>query len=623
MRTRGLARVLLVVACLALSACPGDDASVGGGDGTTFPVERFAPGASSPLRLASVLAVRGQSTVAGPFYSIDGRQTWHFLPEFPIRGFHWVSDTTGVYDVSAGPRFLDLETGRRVNHTVPAGAPWTVVGETLVVLEQITLSASDPAGPGVRPRLLTVPVDGVGASWTVFDLPVMPEASRTYRPSLHLGEGGTIYVVARYGMFHGEPVPSATWTFHPLVPTGGTIGWSDNPVWVSRSGAIYVSNLVSFDGGASFEPRERSDAPWEHQDEDGTIHLGGQRSTDGGETWTPLIDEALSERLGEFIGPTNDRLRGRLGELHIERGVYTNLVVRADGSVETFVPHVAGSADSRARNVEDLVVLADGSLLGRIDTELVRFRQGDRAWTWLRAVPQNSVIQGLRDGRVVMMTRGASQGQLRFSDDGGETWSEPRAAPNLTRIFELPGQWLGTIRNGCTIGFATTTDEFVSYEQRLALSQVLESSGEPSEPPYEFEPATTTRDGTLHGNAVGFSVGLNGTCTTYVAGPARSVDAGLTAIRDRHDPLFLPRVIASNSRDGLVAAVAEGLGQEFYLRRSARGSWHRAGQPALDGEIVELTDQLFIELTDLRFAPDDHLLLPTFEGLVRSSEAFR
>ncbi|MBX3251847.1 MAG: hypothetical protein KF901_32005 [Myxococcales bacterium] len=600
-------------------AC-GDDDAAPIGDGATFAVEPFVPGAASPLRLGSGLAVRGDSTVVGAFFSIDGRRTWQFLPEDqPIQGWQWVTDTSGAYGSRSGLRFLDLETGAQVTHTPPAGAPWLVVGRSLVVLEQVELSASDPDGPGVRPRLLMIPVDGVGASWTTLDLPVMPEASRTYQPSLHHGHDGTVYVVAKYGMHHGAPEADAAWTFYPLVPDGGTISWADNPVWVTRGGAIYVSTSVSFDGGETFSHRGRSEPPWEHQDDDGRLYRGWQRSDDGGETWTELLDEATRERLGE----RNANVRIREGEVHVERSVYVHLVVYPDGRIESLVPHVVGHRDSHARNAEDVVVLEDGRLLGHVDGDLFRIAPGDRAWTWLRATPAVTTLQALSDGRVAMFSIGSPLGELRLSDDGGSTWSEPRSTPNLSRIFEYDDEWLGSYRTECGVVFHTTTDEFVTWETRTDRVPVFEPSGEPVDRPYEFEARAMTDDGVLHGNATGFAIDLNGRCSAHIAYPVRSTDRAMTAVRVPTPEYFAPRVLATNARGGLVGMTSDGA---FHFQRRG-GAWAPVGVPVLADGLADppVPLDLIFEavLPPVRFDADDHLLIPTGEGLVRTRAPLR
>ena len=615
--------VAVAVAGLAFGGCDGDGGGPLPGDGSALPLERYVPGAASPLRLGSVLAVRGDAIVAGPFTSLDGGATWSFLPTFPITRWEWASDTAGLYPSAGGATWLDLATGQRVNHTFAEGSPWLVLGEDIVVLELVQVSGAEAGGPGVRPRLRMVAVDGVGASWRTLDLPILPEASRTYLPSLHHGEGGTLYVVGTYGMLHGAPVEDEEWTYYPLVPEPSSIGWSDNQVWVSRSGTIHVSTLVSFDGGETFANRTPSGAPWEHQDDDGTLHIGGLRSTDGGQTWVDSIEQGARERLDEFIGAGNDRLRGRGDTVYVTRSEYLNLVVTSDGRIETFVPHVPLSRDSRARNARDIVVLEDGRLLGHADGELLRITPGDAAWTWLGTVPPGAVLTGLPDGRVVMTTTTGTTGSIRISDDGGDTWSEPRSAPLMHRIFTYGGTWVGVNRASCRISYTTTDDEFVTWEQYGELTPVFEPSGEPVDLPYEFEAVAQATGGELHGSAVGFAIDLNGSCSVNMGYPARSTDRARTAIRASQQPRPYTRPLAINARDGLIGTRDSNDGDLFELQRGASGSWIMLGAPEVDGVRVDMDSQTFIASPQVRFDRGDHLLVPTAEGLVRTARPLR
>lgn len=615
--------LLIGAVAYALAACEDESGSPPTGDGESFEVELVAPGATAPLRLRSVLEIRGETTIAGPFYSLDGRETWQFLPEFPIFDWQWVSETSGVYPRTDGTLvYLDLSTGRTVTHTPHAGASWLIVDDRLVTLVEETVNESDPDGPGVRPRLWTIAADGSESTWTSVVLPVMPTTTRTYLSSLHHGQNGDVYVVGRYGMYRGLPEPSANWQFYPLVPEGGFLGWNDNPVWVSRGGTIVVSNYMSFDEGATWQRRDESDDPWEHQDLNGDLYIGGLVSTDGGQTWESTISDDTLERLNMIASVNSDPIRGRPGETHIQIGEYMYLVVTDDGRVESLVPHVTGSRDSNARNAADIIQLSDGRLLGHDSGQLLRYTPGDRGWEWLSPIPPRTTLQELSDGRIAMLLdNGTAGGAIRFSEDMGESWTEARQAPLLDTIFEFEDEWVGVERGSCGMLYYTSTDEFLTWERREGFTSIIGTDGKPVEAPFEFEATVQLPDGTLVGNAIGFQITLNGDCQVTMGQPARSNDRGVSGVRMSADDTFRARVVAANSRGGIAAIENEGQREAVYLYRG--GSWIRVGAAYFGDRELRLLDEVNGARPVSYIDSDDHLVMPTEEGLVRTLTPFR
>lgn len=616
---------LLVFLTLMASviACGDDSATPPTGDGESFQVEVIAPGIAAPLRLRSVLEIRGETTVAGPFYSLDGRQSWQLLPEFPIFEWQWVSDTSGVYPRTDGTLvYLDLATRETVNHSPDEGSPWLIVGGELVTLVQEEVSASEQDGPGIRARLWTIPADGSDDTWTSVPLPVMPEADRTYQPSLHHGENGEIYVVGRYGMYRGEPAPGASWEFYPLIPEGGSISWDDNPVWVSRSGTIVVSTRISFDGGETFEIRDRNDEPWEHQDVNGDLYIGGLISTDGGQSWQPTMSEDIQQRLDANASMASNTIRGRPGETHVQISEFMYLVVTEDGRIESLVPHEPGNPDSDARNAADVIEFPDGRLLGLGDGQLLRYTPGDRGWEWLLSTPLRTTLQTLSDGRVAMLIdNGSAGGAIRFSEDMGETWSEARATPILHAIYEYEDEWVGKNRGSCGIVYYTSTDEFLTWEQREEFSFILGTDGEPVEAPFQFDARVQLPDGALVGNATGYQISLNGDCQVTIGQPARSTDRAIIGVRMNSDDMFRARVVGANSRGGIAAIAGENQREVMYLYRN--GAWIRVGTPYFGERELRIFNEFVIAQPGSYIDRADHLVMPSAEGLVRTLVPFR
>lgn len=603
--------------------CDDEDSAPPTGDGESFQVELVAPGVAAPLRLRSVLEIRGDTTIAGPFYSLDGRETWQFLPEFPIFAWQWVSDASGVYPRTDGTLvYTDLATGASITHSPESGAPWLIVDDRLVTLVEESVSEADPEGPGVRLRLWTIAVDGSESTWTSFSLPVMPTTTRTYLPSLHHSQNGEIYVVGRYGMYRGLPGQEESWEFNPLVPEGGFLSWGDNPVWVSRGGTIVVSNYMSFDDGATWQRRDENDAPWEHQGINGDLYIGGLVSTDDGQIWEATISPELLSRLNLTPSVNSETIRGRPDETHIQIGEYMYLVVTDDGRIESLVPHVTGSRDSNARNAADIIQLSDGRLLGHDSGQLLRYTPDDRGWEWLSAIPPRTALQQLRDGHIAMfLDNGTAGGAIQFSDDMGETWTEARPTPLLDAIFEFEDEWLGVKRGRCNMLYYTSTDEFLTWERREGFTSIIGTDGEPVEAPFEFEASVQLSDGTLVGNAIGFQITLNGDCQVTMGQPARSNDRGISGVRMSSDDTFRARVVAANSRGGIAAIENEGQREAVYLYRG--GSWIRVGAAYFGDRELRLLGEVNGARLTSYIDSDNHLVMPTEEGLVRTLTPFR
>ncbi|MCB9660152.1 MAG: hypothetical protein H6726_21085 [Sandaracinaceae bacterium] len=561
--------------------------------------------------------MRGESTIAGPYYSVDGQRTWRAMPELPV-AWQWSDDTSGVFAVAGGGlQYLDLVTGARVMHAVPAGTPWLVVGPTLVTMLEETVDASVPGGPGVRPVLHTIPVDGgSGASWATVSLPVMPVADRSYLPSLHHGADGDVYVVARYGMVRGVPASDAEWEFFPLYPAGATISWSDNPVWVSRGGTIVVSTEISFDGGASFDRRDDAgQAPWTHQEVNGVLTRGSLVSDDDGRTWESPIEPALLARLAPQQASGIEAVRYRAGTVYATLGDYTYVAVRADGRMESFAPYVPDDGVG-ARNAEDHVALPDGRILALASGQLLRYTPDIEAWEWLSNATSLGTLHGLSDGRVAHLYRENGVGQVRFSDDAGSSWTEPRAAPVLTHVFEFDDGWLGQDEGEgqCAVNLYATTDEFETWEA-LPRTTIAYADGTPHEQPYEFAAEVLTPDGALFGNAVGLYLSDSACFSGPTAGPARSHDRGANGRLMVDDETFRADVVAVNSRGGVVALLSGNQEESVYLHRGGR--WVHVGTPHVEDE------ELRVNQAPPFFDVDDHLVVPSAYGLVRTVAPLR
>lgn len=656
-RSRTIAMLCLPLLVLILTACPGGEPGGGGPRAPTLDFEVIAPPVSGLQVLPGLVEARGNTVVTRAvhaFYSLDRRQTWHRFPRNTsnLHSWHFISDTTGVYVDQNALWYIDLESGaeRPIEHP-PGSWPatfwhtekeqWLVSGSRVVVVKETVLGTGHEDGPGALSQLLVLDAAEPAATWTTIDLPVAAPADRTYLASIHLGLGNNVYVVNRFGLYHGVPQPGASWQFHPLAPTGSLMGWANNPVRVTRTGTVYVGQqFVSFDLETFAYREEGSREPWDHQAEDGVLYYRALESRDGGRTWQDTLDPELRARLSE-----NQTLLGtvwrRGNDIYILRDYdgYTTLVAPVDGGrVEVFAPRPEGE-EGRAPAV--IYALPNGALLARYGTELVSYTPGHANWTWVTGIPREGELSWLpNQNRFVLFKQPNQYGSeantswLRFSEDGF-TWDNPIefGPPHgagrdyaIRDIVSLKDGLLAMVRKStCGHDFYWSEDLFATWDAPRTGSIPVHGADDPPLNHY-FLPAAVTSDDVMFGWARIYNTNYEPCAQTHVSRTVRSNDGALSA----RDIGRVNILMGLNSRDDLLA---RSFGEAcfnchmLHLFKRASETWVDIGIPTLRGEPLALQGlgHRMNTGTVMQYTLDaqDRMLLPDMVGVLRSTVPIR
>jgi hypothetical protein len=624
--------------------CGGDDDEVLPGTREPEPVafESVAPPPHGLTPIVRAVWTRGDTVVINRYVSFDRRATWRaieLVPEGRLPAdFVFLSDTTGVVRTGLNAFTLaDLEAGtfRNLSGERDDLSGWAVHDGFLYhFVEEITEggSISDERSVGYFFRLDLSDPD---AEWET-----LPTLATTYEPlrfraSLHSTDAGLV-VVTRFG-FHTSVDGGQTWSEGPAVPMGlgGALG-DLNPVWITRAGNVLIvqgpNTVASYDGGATYEtigPNPGSDVDWMDFEilPDGTLTFPKSRlrSDDDGRTWRSFLDAEIPR--------TRAYLRGDEVYLSDEtRG--PTLVVREDGEVEMLLARVSNEAGGGLLRA---VPLASGELVAVVGNDQLRFRPGQRAWTWERELPGAVDLFDVGAGRLAYATTvaGDRTPSLVFSEDGGATWGEPvllSGDASVERLVALPDRLLAYMREGCTGTLLESVDDGATWSRLPPGGALVDSEGAVVVDGFlDHVPVAATSDGVIFGHSTSyFPIGSD--CNTIDTYPSRSDDAGRTWVQigggTTAEVAYLP--IATTSRDDLVAAgfVASDLPSgmtrtvlDVWLFRRAAERWAAIGVPTADDEPVPAAPVFDVRA---HVDPTDRLMLTVFGlGIVRSAEPLR
>ncbi len=495
--TLALSALLLLVSCAARE---GENRNPGGAQpAAPLEFEVAAPPVTGQRLLPSLIAARGDTVIVqdvSTLFSLDGRRTWAAFPlnAHAISRWEFITDSSGVFARTDGVHYMDLVAREQRRLNVPSPV-WTVVGDQLVALEEIEEDGA------IRPRLHVLDAADASAAWLrLDDLPLTVESDRTYLPSLHPGHDGTVAVVTRYGLLQGRPEPGASWDFHPIAPGTGhgvVLGWADNEVWVSRSGTIFIGAGVTFDRGP-IVPRHQGgdDAPWEHQDDGGVLYYRDLRSEDGGLTWEEFLPVSVRERITG--GHVRGSIQRRGNDTYLLREV--PLVVSDTGRIQILASYLP---DEGGRVPLVVYERADGSFLAEFENQLVTFTPGADAWEWHSSITRHETLRFLRHQDQFVLFTQADGARIKFSSDGGDTWSEAvdLGRSGIRDMFSLPDQaWALALYSSCRHEVLTSRDSFASSE--VFMHRVIVSH--PSLPQgdgWDFFPVAITATGGFVGTA--------------------------------------------------------------------------------------------------------------------------
>ncbi|MAE65846.1 MAG: hypothetical protein CMJ18_16370 [Phycisphaeraceae bacterium] len=247
------------------------------------------------------------------------------------------------------------------------------------------------------------------------------------------------------------------WTSQPEQFEGynGFVGWAG--VTVLRSGRWLVTfNCGYWHASMPVTPSILEDpacrAQWDRHLSMGCPDLQAPRggrtqmmhSDDGGLTWSAprvLIDTEHTDCHAMTVELDNGALLCTWYTEDLPNVCVASWILSHDGG-ETWTEPRAFGDGARAAGNESALVLSDGTVLhaldgyydGRTDFESVGiFRSRDHGETWSRIAtvghPDHHMheqsLATLADGRIVLMSR--EHGDIAWSQDGGETWTEPES----------------------------------------------------------------------------------------------------------------------------------------------------------------------------------------------------
>jgi hypothetical protein len=634
----------LLASVLGLGCGGGDDVLPGTGEPERVAFESVAPPPHGPFPFVRAVWTRGDTVVMNRYVSFDRRATWRaieLVPEGRLPAdFVFLSDTTGVARTGLNAFTLaDLEAGtfRNLAGERDDLSGWAVhEGFLYHFVEEITAGASlaDERSVGYFFRLDLSDPD---AEWETLPTLATTYAPLRFRASLHSTEAGLV-AVTRFG-FHTSVDGGQSWSLGPAVPMGlgGALG-DLNPVWITRAGNVLIvqgpNTVASYDGGANYEtigPNPGPDVDWMDFEllPDGTLTFPKSRlrSDDDGRTWRSFLDVEIPR--------TRAYLRG--DEIYLAdetRG--PTLVMRADGEIEMLLARVS---NERGGGLLRAVRLESGELVGLVGSDQVRFRSGQRTWTWERELPGAIELFDVGEGRLAYATTvaGDRRPTVAFSEDGGATWGEPIFLPSETSVSSLvasAGRLIAHARGECSGTLLESLDAGATWSRLPLPGPLLDSEGAVVVDGFlDHVPVAATSDGVVFGHSTRyFPIGSD--CNRSDTYPSRSDDAGRTWVQigggTTAEVAYLP--IATTSRDDLVTAgsvtsdISPDSGTtrtvlDLWLFRRAAERWAAIGVPTLDDEPVS-ADAVF----DVRASvdPTDRLMLTVFGlGIVRSVDPLR
>ncbi len=380
-------------------------------------------------------------------YSNDHGQTWKDfrLQDIGAHDFHFRDGRGGVARTNTGGLvWIDFEAESFMTLDAPAG-PWVIHPESkaLYVLVQ-TLHENTIS---VKDDTVTVTLhrsddyhSAFPATWETVDLPELPYSDRRFKGSLHVTEGGPLWVASQFGLQRSEDGRS-NWQSVPLVPdVVGALSWSGVDVHVSWGGAIFAitaeTTFVSHDQGETYDAAPLPAGPSSRdaylelaQARDGTLYF--QRNypwyaKDDGQSWEPLWAEE-DEPAGGYGQVTNVHL-AHDGQLFVAARNSGFMVASALGEEWVLfspfrTPELANSLGLEGY-VSRVVPVKDGAELVGLykasgEPALVRFSQGE--WRIHSFPPGANTLGRLQDGTLFL---GVLQGLKRSTDDGA-TWTDP------------------------------------------------------------------------------------------------------------------------------------------------------------------------------------------------------
>lgn len=386
------------------------------------------------------LDARGDLVLYASYLSRDGGQTW--LQNGPGLG-------TSTARIQADATILQPSPNGLLRYTAatnawayltpgpPTDGPWAMLPDAGVYYV---------AGPQALHRWQ-------GGAWTSAPYP----AGTLYVVDVE-AEGSTVFVATGQGLLV-SPDAGATWTLRMAdtglrelvrLPSGRLLAKTyGNTIVATDDGGQTMTTLASPSGAGAPLPRVMPD---------GRACLSRHCSSDGGATWTPMLD-ANGERLVA---------NGALASVYLPDRSYLSVngsgLFRSKPTPRTFT-YIGGlrapSPPPPARSLlpfQQIAVLPGGQFVVRTgptfgETNLALYTPGTGAWTWMNTPVEQDLGVGyegnqggvptrLRDGRLALILPQA----VWFSTDDGHTWGPAREVwPFVTTQSLRPSRGLGLI----------------------------------------------------------------------------------------------------------------------------------------------------------------------------------
>ncbi|QRN94499.1 exo-alpha-sialidase [Archangium violaceum] len=591
----------LLGALVLLSACPTqrDPDEVVVADGEGFPLEFATPPVEGgdPRVLQQVEAM-GDSVyldTVNVFVSFDKRRTWKEINAAALGSIQkWVFVTPTAGLALTGKHGLAyIELDKDIIYYLNGEPAWSAWGyredgTVFTVRQEVDAGTGQTGDEKARVWLGRRRDFTQDAPWPEVELPSLPFSYRTYRPSVHFGADGAIYVASYFGLQVSRD-DGQSWQQVPVLQSEqGSIDWSGVDLFVTRAGTLFARTqntaFVSRDGGASWVGApmpgglaNRSSMIKMEEPVPGELHFRdlAYRSTDEGRSYQ---QDFTLERYGfrQSLGT----LFFRGGEYYFHMDLLSNFVGAApDTALHILNPHQGASV--APTNLRRAFPQGGGRYTGLWNQGVITYTPGDVEWRVEHFFDNTYFLQRLRDGRLAL----AHHLGLRFSRDEGATWSEPVRMSNTSTnsvtvkaLVETPGRLFvsGSDNAGCDRrALLESRDEGASWQPVTA--QIIQNPEQSPVSP-RYQPEVTTADPS--GRLWGFVSDLSG-CRAVDSFAASSEDQGRTwqGVKDR-----VP--LAATSRGNLLTIKDDSADEAILFWERSHEEWKPFGAPRMDGATV-------------------------------------